>query len=102
MNDIYKAIIWLLCMTGGATIIMIGVFVISWLVNTIPDHIRKWKRKYKIKHRFDKLPTAKCYCIDCVYHENENGKCYLLSQERDYYTNDMSFCFGAKPRTNDT
>lgn len=101
MDDIYRIII------GGLTIVSLwilcifGVFIISWLEDVIPDRIKKWKRKRQIKNRFNKPPTAKCYCIDCAYHENENGKCYLISQECDFYTNDTSFCFGATPRTRD-
>lgn len=101
MDDIYRVIIRILCIFGGLTIVSLGAFIISWLEDVIHDRIKKWKRKRQIKNRFDKPPTAKCYCIDCAYHENENGKCYLLSQERDFYTNDMSFCFGAAPRTRD-
>lgn len=101
MDDIYIVIIWILCI-GGLTIVSLGAFIISWLeYDVIADRIKKWKRKRQIKNRFNKPPTAKCYCIDCAYHENENGKCYLISQERDFYTNDMSFCFGATPRTRD-
>ena len=96
MNDIYRLIIWILCVVGGATIIMISIFVISWLVDTIPDHIRKWKHKYEIKHRFDKPPTAKCYCIDCQYHDNETGEC--RHSYKSYYTSDESFCWEAEPR----
>lgn len=98
MNDIYRLIIWILCIFGAASIITIGYCITSWLIDAIPDHIKKWKRKRKIKNRFDKPPTAKCYCIDCVFHDEETWQCYLISQERDYYTNDMSFCWGAKPR----
>ena len=54
MNDIYRVIIWILCMVGGVTIIFTGMFITSWLADIISDHIKKWKRKRQIKNRFDK------------------------------------------------
>ena len=54
MNNIYRVIIWILCVTGGATIVFIGMYITSWLMDTIHDHIKKWKRKRQIKNRFDK------------------------------------------------
>lgn len=101
MNDIYRVIVWILCIFGGINIVSIGLSIVSRLMDIIPNRIKKWKRNRRIKKRFDKPPTAKCYCIDCAYHGIENGKCYLISQEHDFYTNDMSFCFGATPRTRD-
>lgn len=88
MNDIYRAIIWILCATGGVTIASIIVVIISWLGDIIPDRIKKWKRKRQIKNRFDKPPTAKCYCIDCLYHDKETGQCWTLTHGSNYYTDD--------------
>lgn len=109
MNDIYEAIIWFLCIVGGTTIFIIGWFSTMWLVDVIHDHIMVvWKRKPKLKHRSDKPSTAKCYCVDCSFHDHETGKCYLISSELEeleelsYYTSDISFCSRAVPRTYDT
>lgn len=98
MDDIYRSIIFFLCLVGAAAIAFVGYSVVSVLIVMVTDHIKKWRRKRQIKKRFDKPPVAKCYCIDCIYHEKKNGKCYLLSNERDYYTGDISFCFQAEPR----
>ena len=53
------------------------------------------KFKYRYKHRFDKPPTAKCYCIDCRYHDNKDGLCSSLNY---CYTADNWFCYNADPR----
>lgn len=53
------------------------------------------KLKHKQKHRFDKPPTAKCYCIDCVHHNNETGRCWRL---KNWHTDDDWFCWDAEPR----
>ena len=36
--------------------------------------IKSLKYLYKKKHRYDKPPTAKCYCRDCRFH-GDDGKC---------------------------
>lgn len=101
MDDIYRVIIWILCIFGGLTIVSLGVFIISWLEDVIPDCIKKWKRKRQIKNRFDKPPTAKCYCVDCLYHDKETGQCWTLTHGSNYYTDDMAFCWNARPRMRD-
>lgn len=53
------------------------------------------KLKHKQKHRFDKPPTAKCYCIDCIYHDNETGRCCKF---KTWSTADHWFCWNAEPR----
>lgn len=58
--------------------------------------IDKARRKYRYKHRFDKPPTAKCYCIDCRYWDRETGRCYRFPG--DLYTADIWFCWKAEPR----
>ena len=58
------------------------------------EFIDEAKFKYRYKHRFDKPPTAKCYCIDCGYHDNENGRCSIF----DEFIADNCFCWKADPR----
>lgn len=58
----------------------------------IVEKIEELKYDYKVKHRFDKPPLAKCYCIDCKYHE-DNGKCYGFTER---YTADNWFCSWAE------
>ena len=54
--------------------------------------IEELKYDYKVKHRFDKPPLAKCYCKDCKYHE-DNGKCYSFTKR---HTEDNWFCSWAE------
>lgn len=60
----------------------------------VREFINSVKLKYKQKHRFDKAPTAKCYCVDCCYHDNETGRCCKF----DLYTEDDWFCCDGEPR----
>lgn len=53
------------------------------------------KRRYVQKHRFDKPPTATCYCVDCRFHSTESLICYRLQKLR---TADNWFCCHAEPR----
>lgn len=71
------------------------VLVYAALLLYLQEFIDKAKHKYRYKHRFDKPPTAKCYCIDCKYHDNEDGLCSSLGY---WYTADNWFCWKADPR----
>ena len=59
--------------------------------------LKKWVNnlvcKNRIKRRFDKPPIAKCYCIDCKYHDNKNGRCSGLGE----FIADNCFCWKADP-----
>lgn len=59
------------------------------------EWIERLKYNYRIKHRFDKPPTAKCYCVDCTRHDNESGRCYKFEK---WNTADNWFCWDAEPR----
>lgn len=69
---------------------LFGMFMIF-----IQEKIRILKRRYQYKHRFDKPPTAKCYCIDCKHH-GKDGKCndFVMYIK----TEDEWFCWRAEPR----
>ena len=71
------------------------LLVIMNVIYRLKTLIEKLTLKYKQKHRFDKPPTAKCYCIDCVYHDNETGRCWRL---KNWHTADNWFCWDAEPR----
>ena len=76
--------------------IMLGLMLYgftTWLGNFIDDMKRSWR----IKHRFDKPPTAKCYCIDCELHGGQYpNSCRLPGNSR--CTPPSGFCYEAKPR----
>lgn len=83
--------------TGVCTLIAVGAFVIYSIVCFIRDSIVELRWNYKYKHRFDKKPIAKCYCIDCKYHgvNNDNSFCQLHGK---HFPNDW-FCKDAKPKS---
>lgn len=78
--------------------IIVCMLAFAWMY--LLEFIDKAKHKYRYKHRFDKPPTAKCYCIDCKYHDNETGRCSDLGEfiSGYKYTADNWFCYNADPR----
>lgn len=94
---------------GFIVIICIMLIMIPIIVCDIKDLIvktyRACKRKSEIKHRFDKPPVAKCYCIDCKYGayfgnisemDDKHGKCILWNG--DVPIRDDNFCYRADPK----
>ena len=77
--------------------VTVGMLVFAWMY--LEEFIDEAKHKYRYKHRFDKPPTAKCYCIDCKYHDNKNGRCSGLGEfiSGYKYTEDNWFCYNADP-----
>ena len=71
------------------------VLIITYLQSLILDKINE----YKIKHRFDKPPTAKCYCKDCAYHGILVPNGCECPGRRNYYSPDDGFCHEAKPKS---
>lgn len=64
-------------------------------IGEIKNIINHYKRKYQQKHRFDKPPTAKCYCIDCKY-RTEYEECHVLGGS--FKVADNWFCWKAEPK----
>ena len=89
-------IIGMLAVCGGVALMIAGLLLIMFVHDWISDFIRESKRKYIIKHRFDKPPTAKCYCKDCTHHCDKTGRCYRFTEDR--HTADNAFCWEAEPR----
>ena len=87
-------IIKILALIGAvASLAIIGcMLAFAWIY--LEEFIDKAKRNYRYKHRFDKPPTAKCYCIDCKYHDNETGRCGGFGE----FIADNCFCWRADPR----
>lgn len=88
MKDFFAAVGWL-------TVIVIVCFIIYLIFEALKTLFETLKLKYKQKHRFDKPPTAKCYCVDCIHHNNKTGECYRL---KGWHTADNWFCWNAEPR----
>ena len=55
-------ILGIVCFMIGGSFIVISYFC------SICKKIGELKYKYECKHRFDKPPIARCYCIDCTYY----------------------------------
>ena len=92
MTNIFTAI-------GIATVVVFGFMLSVAIVDFISNEIHEaiWVHKYK--HRFDKPPTAACYCIDCKFHGDDvdltrctNRKDVILE------TADEWFCQAAEPK----
>lgn len=87
----------LFVLIGLYTVCIAGICAISFAVVLIWKGIDKLRWRYKYKHRFDKKPIAKCYCIDCKYHGriDDNTLCQLHDK---HFPNDW-FCKDAKPKS---
>ena len=84
-----------LMLMGGAATIVVCFVMIAAIFHGIKELIDVSKRRYIIKHRFDKPPTAACYCRDCKRHDDESHRCYKFD---GWYTADNWFCWDAEPR----
>lgn len=79
----------------------LGVVFLSLIVCGITEAIstairerqRKKRKEYEYKHRFDKPPTAECYCVDCWYMDKEENKC----RRYEMYVAEDWFCKDADP-----
>lgn len=88
-------LVGIFCIVGGMALFLGCLF--AW----IQDKINEAIFAYRYKHRFDKSPTAKCYCKDCQLHGDPNvpanrNLCRLPGSSR--YTPDNGFCYEAEPR----
>lgn len=85
---------------GGVFLFITIMFLAICAVSGIRELIDTLKHRYRYKHRFDKPPTAKCYCIDCIRHDRETGRCWRFGETTGEYrrTADNWFCWEAEPR----
>ena len=68
--------------------------LIASIAATVGERTRRKLKEYEYKHRFDKPPTAECYCVDCWYRDNKNSKC---GRHNELYVADDWFCKDAMP-----
>lgn len=88
----------LLAFLGAATVVVLVAFLVIGVLYEIKEWMIRLKWQYKHKHRFDKPPTAACYCKDCKRHNNENQECYKF---KGWRTADNWFCWDANPLERD-
>lgn len=82
---------------GAATIVGLCSGALALVYYEVKDAIHNWRLAYRVKHRFDKPPTAKCYCIDCCFHDPETNRCSRI-RSGEWHTADNWFCWEAEPR----
>ena len=80
---------------GAAVIIVMIVAMICGLVYAVREFIRERIWIYRYNHRFDKQPTAKCYCKDCTFYGDFGNRC-LCRKHKSYFSEDY-FCKDADP-----
>ena len=74
--------------------------ICTYLQEMIISTIKKVKWKYKYKHRFDKTPTAKCYCKDCE-NRGKNIEDRNMCRYIGWIVDEDWFCYRANPREKD-
>lgn len=67
--------VYLLEWIGAISIIVMAAFVSTVIIFAIKEAVERYVYQYKYKHRFNKPPTAKCYCRDCIRWNPETGEC---------------------------
>lgn len=85
---------------GAVTVSAVIVFLNFILFYGIRQHIKKYRQEREIKNRFNKKPTAACYCRDCYHFEPKTGGCY--SGHNSQLMNPAWFCYFAAPLTGDS
>ena len=96
---------WILSFIGVVTIIGFILLCCMILWELATDTLRTLKWQYKYKHRFDKPPTAQCYCKDCKYFQiweayGDAGRCGRGHIE-NRTVSDNYFCWLAEPLKSD-
>lgn len=86
----------LLVATGVVSLIIFVGILIVILIALIREKYAKLKWEHTYKHRFDRKPTAKCYCKDCKNWNSETGECYDHCNSRRMA--DDWFCCFATPK----
>ena len=86
----------ILAIIGGVALFLIAFSVLTVMFYGIKETIENMKYDYRRKHRFDKPPTAACYCKDCVKWIEKTGVC--LDNCNSRHMADCWFCCFAEPR----
>ena len=78
----------------GVMCIAVVIAFIIWAISEwVKEKIRQTRINYRIKHRFDGKPVAKCWCRDCRAYINKTKLCSLCNR----YKADNGFCDEADP-----
>jgi hypothetical protein len=83
----------ILAVIGFITVVFTVGMIVVMLFELTRAVIEYKLRRNIQKHRFEKPPTAKCYCIDCIHHSED-----LYCDKFDgWCTADDWFCWDAEP-----
>lgn len=87
--------------SGVVFIFFLFALFISWALGCIREKFKSIKNMYVYKHRFNKPPIAKCYCIDCE-HYGANNKLFTANRDeclahKGWNVADNWFCWNAEP-----
>lgn len=82
---------------GAVVIISMIMAMIFAVIYAIRQFIRERIWTYKYNHRFDKQPTAKCYCKDCSFYGDFADR-RLCRKHKEFVADDF-FCKDADPCT---
>lgn len=88
-------ILWALAIIGAMFIVCIIVCVVISVCYSIKEKIYNVRYRYKIAHRFDKDPVAKCYCKDCNAYKANTNECTRTKCNEP----ENGFCWCAYPNT---
>lgn len=94
-------VMYIFTFIGMMFILMAIILCLFELKKYIKDQIEMAKYRHKRKHRFDKPPTAKCYCKDCRSYEVNEGQSSCYCSAFGHYMDDDQFCSLAYPRKHD-
>lgn len=76
-------------------ILMVVIYLIGMCCN---DYLLGVKHRYRQRRRFDKPPTAKCYCVDCEYYSSWDENNYTCVAHNGWFVADNWFCWSATPK----
>ena len=85
-----------LYIVGAGTVIGVCICIAYLVIDGIIRGMKILKYRYKKKHRYDKPPTAECYCRDCIFHQD--SVCFKFINA---HTFDDFFCCAAEREKNE-
>ena len=86
---------WIKMLAGFGAVALIGGVIITLYIfyDWLKGRIWNLRRIWQYKHRFNKKPIAKCYCIDCLDYDEKNKFCRYLGRN----VLDNTFCCWGEP-----
>ena len=85
---------WINMLAGFGAVALIGgvIIILSMFYDWLRGRIRNLRRIWQYKHRFNKKPIAKCYCIDCRYYDEQK-----ICRNLDRHVLDNEVCCWSEP-----